>query len=117
MEGSYDLVAEPVFQRTRAQRLLLEFDDARSGSFEALCAVPDDKVVVLGLVSTKHPALERVDTLQARIAEASHFVSLDRLALSPQCGFASSVLGNALGPEDQRRKLARVVEAAQRVWG
>jgi 5-methyltetrahydropteroyltriglutamate--homocysteine methyltransferase len=96
---------------------LLEYDDARSGSFEPLRHVPEDKMVVLGLVSTKTPRVENRVELAGRIREASRFVPLERLALSPQCGFASSVLGNRISPEDQRRKLQLVVETAREVWG
>lgn len=117
MEGGYDLVAAPVFRGVRAGRLLLEYDDPRSGGFEPLRFVPEDKTVVLGLVSTKRPELESADLLKERIREASRFIPLERLALSPQCGFASSILGNALTPEAQRLKLERVVEAARQVWG
>jgi 5-methyltetrahydropteroyltriglutamate--homocysteine methyltransferase len=97
--------------------LLLEYDDPRSGSFEALSEVPHDKTVVLGLVSTKTPRLETVDRLRTRIREAARFIPLQRLALSPQCGFASSILGNRLSPDDQRRKLRLVVETAEEIWG
>jgi 5-methyltetrahydropteroyltriglutamate--homocysteine methyltransferase len=114
--GGYEALARTLFRRVRAERLLLEYDDARSGSFEPLAEVPQDKWVVLGLVSTKRAALEPLEQLEARIREASRYVPLERLAVSPQCGFASSVLGNALTPLDQERKLHRVVEAAKRVW-
>ena len=100
----------------RAERLLLEYDDARSGTFAPLRAVPDDKVVVLGLVTTKTPRRETVDELVERIREAAQVVSLDRLALSPQCGFATSVVGNALSIDDQRAKLRTIAEAAAVVW-
>ena len=108
---------QPVFRRVRAQRLLLEYDDARSGSFEPLKEVPEDKLVVLGLITTKRPRLEPMDELERRIREASRFVPLERLAVSPQCGFSSSVIGNAITPADQERKLSLVVETARRVWG
>jgi 5-methyltetrahydropteroyltriglutamate--homocysteine methyltransferase len=116
-EGAYDAIAERLFNALPHQRFLLEYDTARAGSFEPLRFVPKGRVVVLGLVSTKGAELESLDTLQRRIDEASKFLPLDQLALSPQCGFASDVVGNLLGPEDQRRKLARVVEAARAVWG
>ncbi|TML20224.1 MAG: vitamin-B12 independent methionine synthase [Actinobacteria bacterium] len=106
-----------MFPRVRAQRLLLEYDDARSGSFEPLLAVPEDKLVVLGLVTTKTGRHETVEELSRRLEEASAFVPLDRLALSPQCGFATSILGNALSPYDQRAKLETIVETANAVWG
>jgi len=96
---------------------LLEYDDARSGSFAPLKDVPDDKTVVLGLVTTKHPGPETVEALAARIREAAQYLSLERLAISPQCGFSTSVLGNRISPEDQRRKLRAVVETARSVWG
>jgi 5-methyltetrahydropteroyltriglutamate--homocysteine methyltransferase len=95
----------------------LEYDDPRSGSFEPLRDVPDDKFVVLGLVTTKKPELESVQLLARRLTEAGRYVPLERLGLSPQCGFASSVIGNTISPKDQRRKLALVVKTAQTVWG
>jgi len=117
MSGGYDLVADSIFRGIAAQRLLLEYDDERSGGFEPLRAVPDDKIVVLGLVTTKSPRLETVDELAARIAEASRYVPIERLALSPQCGFASSIVGNALTVEDEHLKLRLVAETARRMWG
>ncbi|MCH6587125.1 MAG: cobalamin-independent methionine synthase II family protein [Proteobacteria bacterium] len=116
VEGGYDSIARPIFQGIRAQRLLLEYDDARSGSFEPLACVPDDKMVVLGLVTTKRADLETPEDLVRRIEEASRFVPLERLALSPQCGFATSILGNALSMDDERRKLDLICEVARRVW-
>lgn len=115
--GGYDWLAERVFPRVRASRFLLEYDDPRSGSFQPLRHVPDEATVVLGLVSTKTPRLEPVEELVGRIREASRVVPLDRLAVSPQCGFASSVVGNPLSPADQEAKLRRVAEAARAVWG
>ena len=115
--GGYERIARTFFRRVRAQRLLLEYDDARSGSFEPLDEVPEDKWVVLGLITTKRPRLEPMDDLESRIREASRFVPLERLAVSPQCGFSSSVIGNAVTPADQERKLRLVVETARRVWG
>ena len=117
VEGGYEPIAKTVFGETMAKRLLLEYDDHRSGDFKPLTYVPDDKTVVLGLISTKKPKLESIDTLIGRIHEASRYVPLDRLAISPQCGFASSVIGNRLSMEAQRRKLELVVEVARRVWG
>jgi 5-methyltetrahydropteroyltriglutamate--homocysteine methyltransferase len=114
--GGYDRIAEQVFRRTHFQRFLLEYDDDRSGTFEPLRYVPDDRVVVLGLVSSKRPELESGDDLAGRIEAASRYISLDRLALSPQCGFASTHEGNRLSPEDQRRKLELVGQTARRVW-
>ena len=116
VEGGYDLIAKPIFRGIRAQRLLLEYDDKRSGSFEPLHAVPDDKVAVLGLVTTKTPYRETPEALTVRIREASRFVPLERLALSPQCGFSTSVIGNRITAEDQKRKLSVVVETARGVW-
>jgi len=105
-----------LFRRVNAQRLLLEYDDARSGSFEPLKDVPDDKFVVLGLVTTKKPDLEADELLSRRIVEASRYISKDRLGLSPQCGFASSIIGNRIPPHEQRRKLELVVNTANNVW-
>jgi 5-methyltetrahydropteroyltriglutamate--homocysteine methyltransferase len=96
---------------------MLEYDDERSGGFEPLAHVPDDKVAVLGLVTTKTGRRETPEELEARIHAASAFVPLERLALSPQCGFATSIIGNALGVEDEERKLRTIVETAERVWG
>jgi 5-methyltetrahydropteroyltriglutamate--homocysteine methyltransferase len=115
--GGYDRIAEQVFTRSRFHRFLLEYDDARSGTFDPLRHVPDDRVVVLGLISSKKPALESKADLRARIAEASRIVPLERLALSPQCGFASTHEGNRVSEDDQRRKLELVAETAREVWG
>ncbi len=114
--GGYDRIAEHVFSKTRFHRFLLEYDDERSGTFEPLRHVPDDRVVVLGLVSSKKPRLETPEELRARIAEAAQVVPLDRLALSPQCGFASTAEGNRLTAHDQWRKLELVAETARAVW-
>jgi len=114
--GGYDRIAQQVFQRSRFHRFLLEYDDERSGSFEPLAHVPDDRVVVLGLVSTKKPRLESVDELRARISDAARVVPLERLAVSPQCGFASTSEGNRLTPDEQRCKLELVAETARAVW-
>jgi 5-methyltetrahydropteroyltriglutamate--homocysteine methyltransferase len=110
--GGYDEIAGPIFDSVHAHRLLLEYDDERSGSFEALRLVPEDKVVVLGLVTTKHPRLEDPAELRGRIEEAAEIMGLDRLALSPQCGFATSVVGNALTIDEERRKLELVADVA-----
>ncbi len=115
--GGYDPIAAQVFQRTRFGRFLLEYDDERSGGFAPLRYVPDDREVVLGLVTTKKPQLERKDDLKRRIEEASQFVPLERLALSPQCGFASTEEGNLLTAADQAAKLRLVAETAREVWG
>ncbi|HKF16798.1 MAG TPA: cobalamin-independent methionine synthase II family protein [Candidatus Dormibacteraeota bacterium] len=114
--GSYEPIAREVFGRTQAQRLLLEYDDERSGSFEPLQNVPGDKMVVLGLVTTKSPRRETVEELADRIRAASRFVDLERLALSPQCGFASSVVGNAVTVDDERVKLETIARTAETVW-
>lgn len=115
--GGYDPIAAQIFRRTRFQRFLLEYDDARSGGFEPLREVPDDRTVVLGLVTTKKPALESEDELKRRIADAAQYVPLERLALSPQCGFASTEEGNLLSSADQEAKLRLVAQTAQDVWG
>jgi len=116
-EGAYDGIAERLFNELPHDRFLLEYDTERAGSFEPLRFVPKGRVVVLGLVSTKGPELEGVDALKRRIEAASKFLPLDQLAISPQCGFASDVVGNLLSPDDQKRKLERVVETARAVWG
>jgi 5-methyltetrahydropteroyltriglutamate--homocysteine methyltransferase len=116
-EGTYDAIAERLLNELPHDRFLLEYDSPRAGSFEPLRFVPKGKVIVLGLVSTKVPDLETVDALAGRIDAASRYVPLDQLAVSPQCGFASDVVGNRLGEDDQRRKLELVVETARRVWG
>jgi 5-methyltetrahydropteroyltriglutamate--homocysteine methyltransferase len=115
-EGTYDAIAERLFNELPHDRFLLEYDTPRAGSFEPLRFVPKGKVVVLGLVSTKVPELETVEALKRRIGEASKFIPLDQLAISPQCGFASDVVGNLLGADEQKRKLDVVVETARQVW-
>jgi 5-methyltetrahydropteroyltriglutamate--homocysteine methyltransferase len=114
--GDYGPITK-VFQKTRFQRFLLEYDDERSGGFEPLRQVPEDRTVVLGLVSSKKAALESKDELKHRIEQASAFMALERLALSPQCGFASTMEGNLLTPSDQEAKLRLVAETAREVWG
>lgn len=117
-EGSYDAVAERAFSQLRVDRLLLEYDDVqRTGGFEVLRFVPVETVVVLGIVSTKVAALEHMDALRRRIDEASKYHPLEYLAISPQCGFASTAPGNFLTWYEQRHKLDLVVETAERVWG
>ena len=116
-EGGYDFVAEALFNELDVDGFFMEWDDARSGGFEPLRFVPKGKVVVLGLVTTKSGDLEDADVLKRRIEEASQFVDLDQLCLSPQCGFSSTVEGNALSREQQAAKLRRVVEVAEDVWG
>jgi 5-methyltetrahydropteroyltriglutamate--homocysteine methyltransferase len=115
--GGYDWIAGQLFPRVHVQRLLLEYDDERSGGFEPLRDVPDDKVVVLGLVTTKNGRVERVDELEARLREAARHLALERLALSPQCGFATSIVGNNLTVEEEKAKLHAIAETARRVWG
>jgi 5-methyltetrahydropteroyltriglutamate--homocysteine methyltransferase len=115
-EGPYDALAERLFGQLAYDRFLLEYDTERAGTFAPLRFVPAGKLVVLGLVSTKAPATPTVDELCRRVDEAARYLPLDQLALSPQCGFASSVVGNAVSEDDQRRKLERVVETARRVW-
>lgn len=117
VSGSYEPLARRLFGGVRAGRLMLEYDDERSGTFEPLAHVPEDKVAVLGLVTTKTPRRESADELEARVREASRFMPLERLALSPQCGFATSVVGNAVSVEDEEHKLRVIVETAERVWG
>jgi 5-methyltetrahydropteroyltriglutamate--homocysteine methyltransferase len=114
--GGYDAIAGPVFGGVHADRLLLEYDDERSGSFEPLRLVPDDKLVVLGLVTTKTPRAETEQELERRLREASRLVDLERLAVGTQCGFATSAQGNALSEQDQARKLAVLVRTAERVF-
>jgi 5-methyltetrahydropteroyltriglutamate--homocysteine methyltransferase len=114
--GGYDRIASQVFGRSKFHRFLLEYDDERSGTFDPLRHVPDDRVVVLGLVSSKKPKLESAETLKARIKEASAIVPLDRLALSPQCGFASTQEGNRIPLDVQRQKLELVGRTAREVW-
>jgi methionine synthase II (cobalamin-independent) len=116
-EGGYDSIAEKLFGTMEVDRFLLEYDDERSGTFEPLRFVPKGKTVVLGLISSKRPQLEKADVLARRIDEASRFVPLENLAVSPQCGFASTMEGNLLTEDDQWAKLGLVVETARRVWG
>ena len=116
-EGGYDFVAEALFNKLEVDGFFLEYDDERSGTFEPLRFVPKGKMVVLGLVTTKKPELEDKDLLKRRIEEASQYVDIDQLCLSPQCGFSSTVEGNKLTREDQAAKLRLVVETAEEVWG
>ena len=117
VSGGYDPIALRLFRGVNAQRLLLEYDDERSGSFEPLREVPDDRMVVLGLVTTKSGRRETVEELERRTREAATFVDLERLAISPQCGFATSVVGNALTQDDERAKLETIARAAAVIWG
>ena len=116
-EGSYEAVADIMFNQINVSGFFLEYDSARAGGFGPLRFLPKDKTVVLGLVSTKKPELESAEVLMNRIDEASKVVPLGQLALSPQCGFASSYRGNALTLAEQEAKLRRVVEVADKVWG
>lgn len=116
-EGSYERVAERAFNQLHVDRFLLEYDTDRAGGFEPLRFMPKDKMVVLGLISSKEAALESQDELRRRIDEASKFVPLENLAISPQCGFASTALGNLLTWDEQQRKLELIVETARKVWG
>jgi 5-methyltetrahydropteroyltriglutamate--homocysteine methyltransferase len=116
-EGGYDFVAEALFGELNVDGFFLEYDDVRSGSFEPLRFVPKGKMVVLGLVTTKRGDLETKDQLKRRIAEASQYVPLDQLCLSPQCGFSSTVEGNSLTFDDEVAKLRLVKETADEVWG
>ena len=114
--GGYEPIAEAVFNTVAADALFLEYDTERAGGFEPLRFMPKDKVVVLGLVTTKTPQLEDKDAVKRRIDEASRYVDLDRLCLSPQCGFASTHHGNKVGEADEVAKLARIVEISEEVW-
>ena len=116
VEGGYEPVAEKLFNEMRCERLHLEYDSPRAGSFEPLRLVPRDKRVILGLITTKEPQLESEDLLQRRVQEATRYIPLERLALSPQCGFASSHEGNLLTPDDQRAKLALLGRVAKQIW-
>ena len=116
-EGSYDDIAERLLNELKHDRFLFEYDTPRAGGFEPLRFLPKGKVVVLGLVSTKVPQLEKIDDLRRRIDEASRYAPLEQLAISPQCGFSSDVVGNLISEDDQKRKLEIVVETARQVWG
>src|SRR5580692_3684507 len=115
--GGYDFVAEDVFGGLKVDGLFLEYDDERSGTFEPLRFVPDDQVVVLGVMTTKTPELESKDTLKRRVEEAAKYVDIDRLCISGQCGFASTVEGNSLTIDEERAKLDLLVETAGEIWG
>ena len=115
-EGGYDLIAEKLFNQLNVDRFLLEYESERAGTFEALRFVPRSKSIVLGLISSKLPELESPDHLRRRIDEASRYVPLENLAVSPQCGFASTMEGNLLTEDDQWRKLQLVVDTARQVW-
>ena len=115
-QGGYDSVAKDLFAKENVQAFYLEFDDERSGDFESLKYVGKDKKVVLGLITTKSPVLENNDDIIKRIKEASKYIPLERLCLSPQCGFASTEEGNKLTEEEQWAKLKLVQEVAKEVW-
>jgi 5-methyltetrahydropteroyltriglutamate--homocysteine methyltransferase len=116
-EGGYDLVADVLFNKVNVHGYFLEYDSARAGGFEPLARLPKgDKRVVLGLVSTKSARVEEEDELLRKIEQAARYAPLEQLALSPQCGFASSIRGNPLGPAEQEAKLARIVDVAAKVW-
>ena len=116
-EGSYEAVSEKLFNEAEVDTFFLEYESERAGGFEPLRHVPKSKNVILGLVSSKTPRLEELDALQRRVEEAARFIPLDQAGVSPQCGFASSVGGNPLSIDDERRKLQRVTELARAVWG
>ncbi len=116
-EGGYDLIAEQVFQLVDVDAFLLEYDTERAGGFEPLRHVPDDKTVVLGIVSSKVPEVEAAEDLKRRIEEAAQYIDRDRLSISPQCGFASTVAGNPVTEGDEKAKLATLVQVAEDVWG
>jgi 5-methyltetrahydropteroyltriglutamate--homocysteine methyltransferase len=116
-EGSYDAIAEKLFNGLKHPRLLLEYDTERAGGFEPLRFVPKGKTVVLGLITTKIGRVETMDELRRRIDEAARYIPIEQLALSPQCGFASSIKGNLLNEDEQFRKLDVMLETAVKVWG
>jgi 5-methyltetrahydropteroyltriglutamate--homocysteine methyltransferase len=115
-EGSYDAIAERLFNELQYDRFLLEYDSPRAGTFAPLRFVPKGKMIVLGLITTKLPGVESVEELKRRVDEATQYVPLDQLALSPQCGFASEFAGNLVTEDDQKRKLEVLVEAARQIW-
>jgi 5-methyltetrahydropteroyltriglutamate--homocysteine methyltransferase len=116
-EGTYDDIAERLLNELKYDRFLFEYDTPRAGGFEPLRFLPKGKVVVLGLVSTKVPQLEKIDDLKRRIDAAGQYAPLEQLAISPQCGFSSDVVGNLITEDDQKRKLEIVVETARQMWG
>src|SRR5215475_14056294 len=115
--GGYEPVAETLFNSIKVHGYFMEYDSDRAGGFEPLRFVPKDKIVVLGLVTSKRRALESKDALKRRLDEASKYISLDQVCLSPQCGFSSTVDGNSLSADDQMAKLRLVIETAREVWG
>jgi 5-methyltetrahydropteroyltriglutamate--homocysteine methyltransferase len=116
-EGGYDPVAEVLFNEVKVDGFFLEYDTPRAGDFKPLRFMPKGPMVVLGLVSTKTPRLEPNDSIARRIEEAARIVPLEQLALSPQCGFSSTIEGNKVTQDDQRAKLKQVVDVARQVWG
>ena len=116
-EGGYDGIAERFFNTLKHDRFLLEYDTQRAGGFEPLRFVPKEKTVVLGLVSTKVPTLESAEELKRRIDEAARHLPLEQLALSPQCGFSSNIVGNLLSEDDQWRKFDLIRAVAEDIWG
>jgi 5-methyltetrahydropteroyltriglutamate--homocysteine methyltransferase len=116
-EGTYDEIAERLLNELKHDRFLFEYDTPRAGGFEPLRFLPKGKIIVLGLVSTKVPQLETVDELKRRIDQASRYAPLEQIAISPQCGFSSDVVGNLISEDDQKRKLAVVAETSRQVWG
>jgi 5-methyltetrahydropteroyltriglutamate--homocysteine methyltransferase len=116
-EGSHERIAERAFNQLHVDRFLLEYDTDRAGGFEPLRFMPKDKMVVLGLISSKEPAIETQEDLRRRIDEAAKYVPFENLAIAPQCGFASNAIGNLLTWDEQQRKLELIVETAQKVWG
>jgi len=117
VSGGYEPIARQIFQTVNADRLLLEYDDERSGSFEPLRQVPENKMAILGLVTTKTPRRETVEELTGRLREASRYLPLERIGLSPQCGFSTSVIGNAISVDDERSKLSTIARTARALWG
>ena len=116
-QGGYDAIAEKLFGTLTVDRWLLEYDTERAGTFEPLRFMPRGKMVVLGLISSKDPRLESMDEVLRRLEEAARYVPMEDLAISPQCGFASTAPGNLLTEDEQWRKLELVVEVARRAWG
>jgi 5-methyltetrahydropteroyltriglutamate--homocysteine methyltransferase len=116
VSGGYEPIAQKIFQGVHADRLLLEYDDERSGDFQPLQHVPDDKMVVLGIMTTKSPRLEAKSDLERRVREAAKVIDLEQLAISPQCGFSTSIVGNDLNSDDQAAKLQRLAETAAEIW-
>lgn len=114
--GSYEAVAERLFNETEVDGFFLEYDTPRAGDFSPLRFMPTHKFAVLGIISTKTPVLESNDALRRRVEEAANYIPLDRLAISPQCGFASTVGGNQISIEDERKKMRLIVEAAAEIW-